>query len=72
MALFLFCSLRMLSAAAARAQEPARSSSPIQVAPEIQAPHTKESEPKPKEAKRSVLAAFDKYEVFGMSAAHGK
>ncbi len=68
--LLLFLSLRMLSGAAVPAQEPARSSLPMQGAPEIQAPHPKGSDPKPREAERAVLAAFDKYEVVGISAAH--
>jgi hypothetical protein len=38
----------------------------------MQAPHPKGSDPKPKEAERAVLAAFDKYEVVGVSAAHDK
>jgi hypothetical protein len=69
--LVLFLSLKMLSGATALAQEPARSSVPIQGAPEIQAPHPKGSDPKPKEAETAVLAAFDRYEVVGMSAGHG-
>ena len=69
--LVLFLSLRMLSGAAVPAQEPARRSLPIQGTPEIQSPHPTGSDPKPRDAERAILAAFDKYEVVGMSAAHG-
>ncbi len=64
-------SLKMFCGATVPAQELSRSSMPIHGALEIQAPHLKGSDPKPKEAERAVLAAFDRYEVVGMSAAHG-
>jgi len=38
---------------------------------EIQAPNPKGRNPKPEDAERALLAAFDKYEVVGMRAAHG-
>lgn len=69
--LFLaFLSLRMLFGAAVPAQEPAKRSLPVQGTTDIQAPHPKGSDPKPGDAERAILAAFDKYEVVGMSAAH--
>jgi hypothetical protein len=70
--LFLaFLSLRMLSPAAVPAQQPARRSIPILGAPDVPAPHPKGSDPKPVDAEGTILAAFDKYEVVGISAAHG-
>jgi hypothetical protein len=38
---------------------------------EGQAPSPKRSNPKPEDATKAILAAFDKYEVVGMGAAHG-
>jgi hypothetical protein len=35
-----------------------------------QSPHPKGSNPKPEDATKAILAAFDKYEVVGMGAAH--
>jgi len=69
--LVLFLSLTMFSGTAVPAQERGRSSLPMQGAPEVQAPHPKGRDPKPREAETAVLAAFDRYEVVGMSAAHG-
>jgi hypothetical protein len=63
--------LKMLSAAPALAQQPARRSIPILGAPEVPALHPKGSDPKPVDAEGTILAAFDKYEVVGISAAHG-
>jgi hypothetical protein len=63
--------LRMLSGAAVPAQEAPKSSLPVQGTIEIQAPHPEGSNPKPRDAETTILAAFDKYEVVGMSAAHG-
>jgi len=39
--------------------------------PDIPRPNPTGSDPKPEDATAAVLAAFDKYEVVGMSAAHG-
>jgi hypothetical protein len=35
------------------------------------APNPKGGNPKPGDAERALLSAFDKYEVVGMGAAHG-
>jgi hypothetical protein len=67
--LFLFS--RILSGAAVPPQEPAQSSLPVQGTADIQAPHPKGSNPIPGDAELAILAAFDKHEVVGMSAAHG-
>jgi hypothetical protein len=40
-------------------------------ATEVQPPHGKESNPKLEDATTGILAAFDRYEVVGMGAAHG-
>jgi hypothetical protein len=70
--LFLvFLSMRILSPAAVSAQQPARRSIPILGAPDVPAPHPKGSDPRPGDAETTILAAFDKYEVVGISAAHG-
>jgi hypothetical protein len=70
--LFLvFLSLRMLSPAEVLAQQPARRSIPVLGAPDVPAPHPKGSDPKPADAESAILAAFDKYEVVGISSAHG-
>jgi hypothetical protein len=61
----------MLFVAAVAAQEPAQGSLPILDTDDVQAPNPKGSNPKHGDAERTVLAAFDKYEVVGMSAAHG-
>jgi len=64
-------SLAMLFDAAGSAQKPAQIPAPVQGRMEIQAPNPQGSNPKPEDAERALLAAFDKYEVVGMSAAHG-
>ncbi len=69
--LVLLLSTGMLFGTGSPAQEPARHSLPTQGTPGVEAPHPKGSAPKPAEAERAVLAAFDTYEVVGMSAAHG-
>jgi hypothetical protein len=38
---------------------------------DVRPPHPTGSDPKPNDATKAILAAFDKYEVVGMSAAHG-
>ncbi|MGC1781347.1 MAG: hypothetical protein WA708_02395 [Acidobacteriaceae bacterium] len=68
--LVLLC-LTMLFSAAGSAQEAVQSSLPRQGPADIQAPNPKGGDPKPLDAERGILAAFDKYEVVGMSAAHG-
>jgi hypothetical protein len=67
----LFLSLTILFSEAVPAQELAQSPLPVQGTADVQAPNPKGSNPKPGDAERAVLAAFDKYEVVGMSAAHG-
>jgi hypothetical protein len=64
-------SLAMIFNAAGSAQEPAQIRVPVQGTMEIQAPNPQGSNPKPADAETALLAAFDKYEVVGMSAAHG-
>jgi hypothetical protein len=64
-------SLAMLFGASGSAQEPGKSPVPLQRTMEIPAPNPQGSNPKPADAERSLLAAFDKYEVVGMGAAHG-
>jgi len=70
-ALLVLLSLTMLFGVTGRAQEPATSMLPIQGPIEVRAPNPKGVDPKPGDAERTLLAAFDKYEVVGMSAAHG-
>ena len=64
-------SLAMLFSAAGSAQEPGKSPLPLEGSMEMQAPNPKGANPKPADAERALLAAFDKYEVVGMGAAHG-
>ncbi|MGA7925059.1 MAG: hypothetical protein WCA20_03565 [Candidatus Sulfotelmatobacter sp.] len=64
-------SLTMLFTAAGWAQELVQSPLPLQGTPDMQAPNPRGSDPKPVDAGRALLAAFDKYEVVGMGAAHG-
>jgi len=59
------------AAGSAQAQEPGKSPPPFKGTMEIQAPNPKGSNPKPEDAERAVLTAFDKYEVVGIGAAHG-
>ena len=56
----------------ASAQEPGQSpaTSPGTV-PDVQHPNPTGSNPKPEDATKAILAAFEKYEVVGMNAAHG-
>lgn len=64
-------SLTMLFRAPGSAQQPAKQPLPLQGPTGMPAPNPKGSNPKPADAERAVLAAFDKYEVIGMGAAHG-
>jgi hypothetical protein len=61
----------MLFGATASAQEPAQIPLPPSGTTEIQAPNPKGSNPKPEDAERTILAAYDKYEVVALGAAHG-
>src|SRR5450432_316007 len=63
-------SLTMLFSAAASAQEPGKSPLPPPGPIDMPAPNPKGSDPKPADAEKALLAAFDKYEVVGISAAH--
>lgn len=53
------------------AQGSAQSSVPARGTTDLQAPNPKGRNPKPEDAEKAILAAFGKYEVVGMSAAHG-
>ena len=66
-----FLSLMILFSVVGSAQEPGKSPLPLQGIPDMQAPHLKGSDPKPGDATKAILAAFDKYEAVGMGAAHG-
>ena len=69
-------SLTMLFSAAgltqeASVQEPGKSRLPLQSPIDMPAPNPQGIDPKPSDAEKALLAAFDKYEVVGISAAHG-
>jgi len=55
----------------ALAQETIPTPGPGQETVEVQRPNLTGSDPKPQDAAQAILAAFDKYEVVGMGAAHG-
>ncbi len=57
--------------AGALAQGSGQSPRPPQGISEAQTPNLTGSDPKPEDATKAFLAAFDKYEVVGMGAAHG-
>ncbi len=63
--------LTMLVSAAGSAQEPGKAMLPLPKPIEIKAPNLKGADPKPGYAEKTLLAAFDKFEVVGMGAAHG-
>jgi len=67
--LLVLLSLTMLFSAAGSVQEPGKS--PL-LPTDMPAPDPQGSNPKLGDAERTLLAAFDKYEVVGISAAHGK
>jgi uncharacterized iron-regulated protein len=66
----LFCVLLLLIACSAAmfAQGPDQYRTPAQ----IQTPILKGTDPKPENATQSIIAAFDKYQVVGLGAAHGE
>jgi hypothetical protein len=64
-------SLSLLFSVASSAQISAKSPLPAQGTAAMQAPNPKGANPKPGDAERAFLAAFDNYEVVAMSAAHG-
>jgi hypothetical protein len=57
--------------AAASAQGISQDSSAIRATTTEQPPNLKGSNPKPEDATKAILAAFDKYEIVGMGAGHG-
>jgi hypothetical protein len=64
--------LAMTFGAAISAQlTPAQKHPPREIAGDAPPPNPKGTEPKPADATTAILAAFDKYEVVGISAAHG-
>jgi hypothetical protein len=68
-----FCTLlfvTMIFSAAAAAQGPGQSPLPAQVTTDVRPLNPRGSDPKPEDATKSILAAFDKYEIVGMGAAH--
>jgi hypothetical protein len=69
--LLVLLSLTMLLSAPGSAQEPGKSPLPLQGPTDMPAPNPQGSNPKAGDAERTLLAAFDKYEVVGISAAHG-
>jgi hypothetical protein len=66
-----FALLTLVFTQAPSAQERGKSPMNVQEMTEVQPPNPKGSEPKPEDATKAILAAFDKYEVVGMTAAHG-
>jgi hypothetical protein len=67
---FLFVALLFGSDISARARGQSPAVAPGMVS-DIQHPNPTGSNPKPEDATMAILAAFEKYEVVGMSAAHG-
>jgi hypothetical protein len=68
-----FCILlfvTMVFSAAVSAQGPGQSPLPAQATTDVQPPNPKGSDPKPEDATKAILAAFDKYDIVGMGAAH--
>jgi hypothetical protein len=57
--------------ATALAQMPAKGHLPGQMAGDAPPPNPKGADPKPVDATTAILTAFDRYQVVGMSAAHG-
>ena len=69
--LLAFASVILVFDVAVSAQAPGQHPPAIQETTEAQLPNSKGGNPKPKDATNAILAAFDKYEVVGMDAAHG-
>jgi len=69
--LLVFLCLAALLSALGSAQEPAHIPLPLPGEIDVPAPNPKGSDPRPEDAEGAVLAAWNKYEVVGMSAAHG-
>jgi hypothetical protein len=65
-------SVVLVFGAGASAQEPGQSPAPgPEMVPGLQRPNPTGSNPKPEDATKAILAAFEKYEIVGMNAAHG-
>jgi len=69
--IFLVLLFSAMLSSIATAQDPGKTMLPLHGPIEVQAPNPKGANPKPGDAERTLLAAFDRYEVVGMSAAHG-
>lgn len=69
--LFVILFAMMGFGAAILAQEPGKIPLPSQGVTDVTRPSPTGSNPKPEDATKGILAAFDKYAVVGMSAAHG-
>jgi hypothetical protein len=70
----LFCILMFgttVFSATVSEQGRVQSPSPASATADVQPPNPKGSDPRPEDAMKALLAAFDRYEVVGMSAAHG-
>jgi hypothetical protein len=67
----IFLLVTMVFSRAVSAQVPSSIPQPDPMKMDVQAPNPKGTNPKPENATKAVLAAFDKYEVVGMDAAHG-
>jgi hypothetical protein len=63
-------SLAVLLSIAGSAQQPRKAMPPLQAPIQVGSPDPKGADPRPEDAGRSLLAAFDRYEIVGMSAAH--
>jgi hypothetical protein len=68
---FVLLFVAMVFSVADSAQGPGQGRPPAHGPTDVQRPNIKGSNPKPQDATDAILAAFDKYEVVGMDAAHG-
>lgn len=64
MAMMFFCS-------ALSAQSPGQVEQPLERITEVKPPSPQGTDPRPQDATTAILAAFDRYEVVAMGAAHG-
>jgi len=67
---FVLLFVTIVFSATVSARGSGQSSPPAQGISDEQPPNPKGSNPKPKDATKAILEAFDKYEVVGMGAAH--
>ena len=65
-----FALLTVVLTVVAAGQEPGKIPLPTEEMTAVQPPNPTGSDPKPQDAMKAILAAFDQYEVVGMSAAH--